>query len=170
MDESEEAANSLVKAVTKNDGASKRFISMIQGYKEQADGSVHMALPFKGEELVEYIDFLGKGQYFKKKKVPFNPGTHIFNIRFANKLFIQSFQDSYKDSHGTNCFRDLEKNNYSEIINGGECIIYSKNRGYMFVFHDYTVITIKVMRKNKKNIFLCSEKTEELINDFNEHT
>jgi len=169
MDDSEVATETLIKAVTKDDGASKRFIEMIQGHREQVDG-VHMTLPIKGEELVEYIEFLGRGQYFKKNKVPFNPNTQVFNIRFANKPFIQSFQESYRDNHGTNCFRDLEQNEGTEVINGGECLIYGKNRGYMFVFHDYTVITIKVLRKNKKNITRCNEKIEKLISDFNEYT
>lgn len=169
MDDDEVAAESLIKAVTKADGASRRFIEMIQGHREEADG-VHMTLPIKGEELVEYIEFLGKGQYFKKHGVPFNPNTHIFNIMFANKPFIQSFQESYRGTHGTNCFRDLEQNWRTEIINDGECLIYEKNRGYMFVFHDYTVITIKVMKKNKKNTARCNEKIEQLISDFNKYT
>ena len=169
MDNSETAADSLIKAVKKDDVASKRFIKMIQSHREQVDG-VHMTLPIKGEELVEYIEFLGKGQYFKKHKIPYNPNTQVFNIRFGNKAFIQSFQESYRDKHGTNCFRDLEQNERTEVINGGECLIYQKNKGYMFVFHDYTVITIKVLRKNRKNILRCNDKTEKLISDFNKYT
>lgn len=169
VDDSELASNTLIKAVTKSDGASKKFIRMIQSVKE-LPGEVHMTMPIRGEDLVEYIGFLGKGQFFKKHRTVFNPRDFVFDISFANKQIIRHFQESYEAQHKSNPFRDLEQNGYSEVINGGECIIYSKNRGYMFVFHDYTVITIKILRKNKKNIALCAKKVEKLISDFNENT
>lgn len=168
VDDDDMAADTLIKAVTKDAGASKRFIKMVQGFKEESS-EVHMTLPIRGEELVEYIEFLGKGQYFKKHKVPLNMGRFVMNIRFANKLFIRSFQESYVGQHNSNPFRDLENDKFSEIIGGGECIIYSKNKGYMFVLHDYTVVTVKVLKKNKKNTVLAQEKMEQLISDFNEY-
>ena len=62
------------------------------------------------------------------------------------------------------------KNKFSEVINDGECIIYSKNKGYMFVLHDYTAITVKILNKNRKNMMLTKRKQNEIISDFNKHT
>lgn len=166
-DDNELASNTLIKAVTKSDGASKKFIRMVQCVKELS-GEIHMTMPIGGEEIVEYIEFLGKGQFFKKNKAVFNPKAFVFDITFANKQVARHFQESYEMQHQSNPFRDLEQNGYSEVINGGECIIYSKNRRYMFLFHDYTVVTVKVLRKNKKNMTLCAKKVENLISDFNE--
>ncbi len=169
VDNSEMAANTLIKAITKEDGASNKFVKMVQSAKE-GSREVHMTIPIGGEELVEYIQFLGKGQYFKKHRVAFNPDRFVMNIRVANKQVTKSLQESYIERHKSNPFRDLEKNKYSEVINGGECIIYSKNRGYMFVFHDYTAITVKILKKNRKNILITQGEINELISDFNERT
>lgn len=32
------------------------------------------------------------------------------------------------------------KNRYSEVLSDGDCIIYSKNASFLFIFHDYTSI------------------------------
>ena len=91
-------------------------------------------------------------------------------ILFANKQVTSSLQGSYIEKHKSNPFRDLEKNKFSEVINNGECIIYSNNKGYMFVFHDYTAITVTILNKNRKNVLIAKSKINDIINDFNKHT
>jgi hypothetical protein len=169
VDDDELAASTLIKAVTKEDGASKRFINMARNVVEGSN-EVYMDIPIKGEELVEYIHFIGKGQYFKKHRKAYNPDRFVMKILFANKQVTRSLQESYIESHKSNPFRDLEKNKFSEVIYDGECIIYSKNKGYMFVFHDYTTITVKILNKNRKNMMLTKKKTNEIISYFNKHT
>ena len=169
LDNDELAADTLIKAVTKNNGASSKFIAMVQTAREK-NNYVHMKMPINGEDLVEYISFLGKGQYFKKNKKVFNPNKYVMQPLFANKQVSKPFKEAYQKEHNSNPFTDLHTNKYSEVINDGECVIYSKNNGYMFVFHEYTVITIKVLRKNRKNVLLSQGKIKEILSDFNKNT
>ena len=164
------AASTLIEAVTKDNGASKRFISMVSTAKPQPGGEVHMRIPIKGAELVEYINFLGKGQYFKIYQVPFEPEKFVMQLLFANKQIMGAIKESYAQKHGTDPIRDLEKNGYSEIINSGECIIYSKENSFMFVFHDYTVITIRVLMKSRKNKKIAHESRRQIVRDFQRRT
>ncbi len=168
-DNSEFAAKSLIKAVTKEDGASKRFIRMVQTAKKHQN-EVQMDIPIKGDELIEYIYFLGKGQFFKKYGVVYNPKHFVMKIAYVNKHVTKSFKEIYITNHNSNPFRDLENNKYSEVINNGECIIYSKNREYMFVFHDYTTIIVVILKKNKKNTLIAQSKVNELLKDFGAYT
>ncbi len=138
---------------------------MVQSAREEPT-EVKMTLPIDGKELVEYMHFLGKGQYFKKNNIAFNSDRFVMVVLYANKQVTKSFQDAYIVKHKTNPYRDLEINKYSEVINNGECIIYSKNNNFMFVFHDFTIITIKILRKNKKNTLVALKKEREMFNDF----
>jgi hypothetical protein len=169
MDCDEKAADTLINAVTKNDGASKRFINMVQGVKKQ-NGNALMTIPIKGSELLEYIFFLGKGQYFKENLVPFDPQKYVMKILFANKQVINHLKNSYFHRHNSDPMRDLEKNEHSEIINNGECIIYSQNNGYMFTFHDYTVITIEILSKSRKNYKIAQNSKTQILKDFSKST
>ena len=77
---------------------------------------------------------------------------YVLLRRFYNKQVSASFEANYEERFGSNNFRDLEANLYTEVIASGESMIYCKNDKYMFTFHDYVVITIDVKRRNKKNI------------------
>jgi hypothetical protein len=163
------ASKTLIKAVTKGDGASKRFKDMVRTAERNVD-EVHMRIPIKGPELVEYIHFLGKGQYFKDNLVPFDPDKLEMEILFANKQVTGSLISSYKEKHGSDPFRDLEKNSFSKIINNGECIIYSKENEYMFSFHDYTVITVKILNKSRKNKKIAYLSRRQIVKDFKKYS
>ncbi|MFS2047488.1 hypothetical protein ACEN9J_38240 [Variovorax sp. Varisp41] len=89
---------------------------------------------------MEYIIFLGKGQYFRKFGVIYREDRQVMVVSFANKTVHATLEASYEHEHGTNPFRDLEKNRYSEVLSDGDCIIYSKNASFLFIFHDYTSI------------------------------
>lgn len=165
-DNDELAADTLIKAVTKNNGTANKFIDMVQTAKEK-NGYIHMEVPINGDELVEYINFLGKGQYFKRNHKAFNPNKYVIQPLFANKQVSKTFKEAYQKKYKSNPFTDLHKNKFSEVINDGECVIYSKNNGYMFVFHQYTVITVKVLKKNRKNILSSRRAINEILSDFN---
>lgn len=165
MDCDEKAADTLINAITKKDGASKRFINMVQSVKEY-NGSTLLTVPIKGSELLEYIYFLGKGQYFKENLVPFDSQKKVMKVLFANKQVIKFIKNSYFHRHSSDPMRDLEKNEHSEVINNGECIIYSRNNGYMFTFHDYTVITVEILSKSRKNYRIAQNSKIQILKDF----
>ncbi len=169
VDNDEFAAETLINAVKKSNGTSNRFIDMARTARKGIN-KVYMKLPIKGNELVEYISFLGKGQHFKKHKTPYNPDKLVMKMLFANKQTTRSLMAAYQDKHDSNPFRDLEQNKYSEVINGGECIIYSKNNSHMFVFHDSTAITVGILKRNRKNHAEATKRTNEILQDFNAYT
>jgi len=72
------AANTLINAVTKDEKRSKRFIDMVLNAQEGSD-VVTMEVPIRAEELIEYIHFLGKGQYFKSNTSVFNPERYVMD-------------------------------------------------------------------------------------------
>ena len=87
------AANTLINAVTKEDGRANRFIDMVLTAKEQIDG-VHMEMPIKGHELIEYLHYLGKGQFFKARGTPYNPCNLVMEIQFVNKQVLAPLEEA----------------------------------------------------------------------------
>lgn len=162
---SEVAANALISAVTKEDGRSKRFIDMVLTAKE-LDSEVHMEIPIKGEELIEYLHFLGKGQFFKVTGAIYDPKKYVMVVKFVNKQVLSSLEASYRQRHGSSPFSDLTQNSRSEVINDGECIIWSKNRSFLFIFHNYAAVIVNVLRKNRKNLAKVGGSESYLINSF----
>jgi hypothetical protein len=159
------AAESLIRAVTKDEKSSVRFVGMIAG-ANQVGGEVHVEIPISGHELLEYIYFLGKGQYFRTRHRIFDLKSQVMLVDFVNKQVHSTFQATYQARYGTHPVRDLEKNVYSEVLSGGDCVIWSKNDNYLFVFHDYTSIGIRVKRRNRKNSERESRCNAQLIADF----
>ncbi len=163
--DAEFAAQSMITAVTRDDKRSGRFVKMLQTAHETIDG-VHFKIPISGVELLEYMQFLGKGQYFKRFRVVFQPAKQVMLTSFANKEVHSAFEASYEAQHGSNPYRDLEKNGYSEVLSGGDCIIYSKNSNFMFLFYDYTSVSIRIKRRNPKNSMRKQEANAQLLEDF----
>lgn len=160
------AAETLIDAVTKGDGRrASRFIDMIRDAKERASG-VEMNLPLSGEELLKYMEYLGKGQYFKRTGRVFQTSTHVMLFDYANKEVMRFIEGNYGIEHGSNPFRDLEQNYYSEVLSDGDCIVYSKNLSYLFVFHDYTAIIVCVKLRNRKNMERARLNRRQIISDF----
>ncbi len=171
VDNDECAAETLINAVKKSNGASNRIIDMALTAKiNKETNTVRMKMPIKGNELVEYISFLGKGQHFKKHKMPYNPDKLVMKMRFANKQETRSLRVGYQDKHDSGTCRDSEQNKYSEVINGGECMIYSKNNSHEFVFHDNTTITAGILKRNRKNDAEATKCTNKILQDFNAYT
>jgi hypothetical protein len=164
-DNPELAANVLISAVTSDDGRSERFIQVAAEARSTPHG-VEANVPIYGHELLEYISFLGRGQYFRKRGMPFNQDTQVMIIDYVNKLVMSAFSEGYANTHGTNPFSDLMQNRYSESFGDGECIIYSKNDCYLFLFHSYTAIIIKIKRRSAKNLERSRASAEELLNHF----
>jgi len=129
---SELSSKTIIDALSKENGASKRFVKMIQTARKVGK-EVQMDIPFKGGELIEYIHFLGKGQFFKKNQQVFNPNQFVMEVLFANKTITKSLEEAYILKHKSHPWTDLGSNKYTEVINGSECMIYSKNNNYMFV-------------------------------------
>ncbi|BEP70864.1 MULTISPECIES: hypothetical protein [unclassified Variovorax] len=160
------AAQALIDVVTADDRRSGRFIEMLQTAEHADDGDVHLTMPLSGTELLEYMTFLGKGQYFKKFGTVFQSSTHVMLFDFFNKQVMQTIEFSYEAWHESNPFRDLEQNAYSEVLSDGDCIIYTKNNKFMFVFHEYTCLAVRVLRRNRKNEAREQLKRAEILEDF----
>lgn len=159
------AAQTLVRAVAREDRSSARFVDMVASATTHAD-EVHMEIPISGPELLEYMQFLGKGQYFKKSHSIFQPRVQVMLVGFANKEVHAAFEASYHLEHGTNPFRDLESNRYSEVFSEGDCIIWSKNSNFLFIFHDYTSVSIWIKRRNRKNTVREQGTNAQVLADF----
>ena len=115
------AANTLINSVVKDNGATKRIIDMLNTANAAEEGTIHAEMPIDAKELIEYIHYLGKGQYFKVNGKPYNPNTQIMDPTFANKQILSWIENSYVRQCKRNPFLDLQKNSHTEIISNGEC-------------------------------------------------
>jgi hypothetical protein len=145
------AAEALISAISTDDGRSRRFIRMAAEAQETFEGGAVMNIPIFAEELLEYISFLGRGQYFRKRGTPFDDKRQVMIVDFVNKPVMVTFEAHYRLQHGTSPFADLMQNRYAESFSDGDCVIYSKNDRFMFLFHSYTAITIQIKCRNPKN-------------------
>jgi hypothetical protein len=163
--DSDFGAEALLKAATSDDKRSARFVKMLQTAQHTNEG-VQLTVPILGTELLEYVRFLGKGQYFKQFGVIFQPAKQVMLVAYCSKDVHSALESSYEAQHGSNPYRDLEKNKYSEVLSGGDCIIYSKNANFLFIFHDYTSVIIRIKRRNRKTAELEKKQDASLIKDF----
>jgi hypothetical protein len=83
--DSDLAANTLISAITSDDGRAQRFNQMAAEAKDTSDGGAMMNIPVFAQELLEYISFLGRGQYFRKRSRPFDQGSQVMIVDFINK-------------------------------------------------------------------------------------
>jgi hypothetical protein len=163
--DAEFAAQAMITAVTRADRRSGRFVQMLQTVEEAADG-VHFTIPISGPELLEYMRFLGKGQYFRKFGMIYRQESQVMLVSFTNKTVHSALELSYEGLHGTNPYRDLKQNRYAEVLSGGDCIIYSKNSSFLFIFHDYTSVIVEIKRRNPKNTKREQERNARVLADF----
>ena len=153
------AVETLRKAIVKDNGASKRFIDMMHTARATNEGSVHLEMPINAKELIEYMHYLGKGQFFKLKHRPYNPREQVMLVEFVNKQALHPLEGSY--------IENLRLDSYTEDINNGECLIWAKNNKFLFLFHNYIAVIVEVLRKNKKNIAKVKKSEAELYKYFN---
>lgn len=151
------SANTLTEAVLKNDNRAQRFIDMANTARD-GSGGIHMSIPIGAADLLKYMEFLGKGIYFKKYGSPLNPKSELMLLNLHNRGVTKIFEEHYISKYGVSPYRHLELNEYSEVINSGEAIIYAKNKSFMVLLHDYTCITIKILSKSKRNEARVREK------------
>ena len=152
-------------AASGNSITTGRFMDMIKSSRASSEG-VEMTLPISGSELVEYTEFLGKGQYLKQTGIVFDPTAHVLEVDYITKHVFLAIDESYQQRFGSSPFRDLEKNPLSEVISNGQCIIWSRDNQYLFIFHDSTAITIKVLERNSENEKKAQKSVNLLLENF----
>jgi len=101
------AVDTMVNEYTK-DKRNNRLSNVLTNGEEKEFG-IYCKLPFNGEELYSYMEYLGKGQYFKKTGKIFSKSKNIMTFLYLNKEFNIIFGNKYKKLHGTNNFIDLAK-------------------------------------------------------------
>ena len=160
------ATKTFIHAITSNSTSAARFAETFIRAEQRLD-HVELELPINAEELINYIRYLGKGQYFKENLVPLDVDKYVMRMQYINKERCMYIEEQYKREHNSSPFRDLEKNRYSELINDGQCIIYSKDNSYLFFFHDYTAIMINVLKATGENRRLAEESEDYIKKYFN---
>ena len=109
------------------------------------------SMPIKGPELIEYISFLGKGQFLRQTGKIYDPQKNVMEILWANKQIMSQLEKDYETQHHSNPFRDLKKNPNTELINDGECVINSDKFKYLFFIHDYFFVSITILPNTRRN-------------------
>jgi len=159
------ASSAMIKEYTK-EKKNTRLVDVLNSTLESKYG-IYAKLPFNGEELYSYMEYLGKGQYFKKTTKIYSKSKYIMIFKYMNKEFNIIFSDSYLKQFGSDNFKDLSKNPYSEVINNGECIIYAKeNNKYLFVFHSHTTIIIEIYKRCNRTQKMAIKNKQKILNDF----
>ena len=159
------AARTLTEAILRDDNTSPRFAHMMRTAEHHPDG-VHIAIPIDGEDLYEYLCFLGKGQHFRSTRTVFDPRSHVIQAEFINKQVMASLEWDYTRSLRANPFSDLARNPRTESVADGECLIYSKGHEHLFLFHHYTGAIIRVPRRTKKTAIRARKLRDALLKDF----
>lgn len=161
------ALDTLTEAISKNKnkGRAKRFTQMVRS-AEAVPGGISMEIPIKGEELIEYIHFLGKGQFFKANDIIYEPSKYVMFIEFVNKQILAPLEKSYESCCISNPFQDLRCNSFAEDINNGDCIIWSKGNRFLFIFHNYTAIIVEIKKRNATTIAEAKKKESYILKHF----
>jgi hypothetical protein len=145
------AARTLCEAILRNDNTSPRFHQMMLTAEHHAH-AVQAAIPIDGQDLYEYLCFLGKGQHFRSTGTIFDPRSRVIQAEFVIKPVMAALEQSYANSQGTNPFGDLASNPHAESVGGGECLIWSKGHEHLFLFHRYTAAIVRVPLRTKKSM------------------
>lgn len=150
-DDSELAAKALIRAFTKRKSVPNRLWEMYYSAKE-VNGHVEANMPVYGRELLDYATFFGKGLYYLKHKRVFNEKREVMHIHFFNKQVHSSFAQHYENRFSSNPIKDLENNSNSWVVVEDECVIWSKNRSHLIIFHHFISFGIRFKSRNKKTI------------------
>jgi len=159
------AADTLIKAILRQDNTSERFVRMVRTAEEHSDG-VHMKIPINGQDLYDYLCFLAKGQHFKSTKTIFDARSHVLQVEFINKLVMARLEQNYTRTLLSNPFSDLAQNPRTESIGAGECLIYSKEHEHLFLFHQYTGAIIRTPRRTRKSVSKARKLRDTLYREF----
>lgn len=163
--DTELASKALIRAFTKREHVPNRLWQMYDSAKEKGN-DVHAKMPITGQELLDYATYFGKGLYFLKYQRVFNDKKDVLYIRFANKQVHSVHSSSYEKKFNSSPIRDLEKNQYSKVIASNECVIWSKNRGNLVVFHDFISFSIEFKNRNQRTLRKKHELDSEILDGF----
>jgi len=144
---------------------SARLTQSLGSASLQLDG-VHLAMPLTGQEIHDYSVFLAKGQYLRRSKQVFDPAERVIHVRvFLSKALTGALESEYRVTHGASPFEDIRANPLCETLGSGECLIWSKNYEYLFLFHHYTSIAIHVPLRTKKSARRAAVLRADLIQE-----
>lgn len=159
------AANALIRAFTKRKNVPQRYWDMYDSAEEK-DGQVVAKMPVSGRELLEYAKFFGKGLYFIKNGKVFNESRQVMHVRFFNKQVHMNHAKHYEKTFSSNPIKDLESNPRSWVIAEDECLIWSKNSKFMIIFHHFISFSIKFKSRNRKTLTQQRDLENDILNDF----
>lgn len=108
-----------------------------------------------------------KDNNLKQNGKVFDPTTRLIEIDYITKQVFLAIEKDYQSKFNSSPFRDLEKNPLAEVINGGQCIIWSRDDQYLFIFHDSTAIIVKVLERNHDNERQAQESVNSIMKSFN---
>jgi hypothetical protein len=145
------AVDSVLQGLAKPDRRVTQVQRMLSTAVELPEGGAIMTVPFTGPELIRYITYLGRGQFFKERKTVYDRSTHVFEFFWIPKTDLGSFAKAYKNELGSDPIDDLMLNLGSEVITNGECIVHTKDSEYLFVLHRVVVIGIRVLKRTRSN-------------------
>lgn len=159
------ASKSIIKEFDKN----KRNKKLTKIFENSTIGKygIYTKMPFNGLELYLYMEYLGKGQFFKKTGKIYSKSKYIMIFTYINKESNIIFTEKYKKIHTSDNFKDLKENLYTEVVYNGECLIYAKEYyKYMFVFHKHTVVLVEVKKRNNRTSRMALKNKENVIKMF----
>ena len=128
----------------------------------------YLTFPIPGNDLVEYMWFLGKGQFLIETGKLYDPDKYVMQLKWYNKIITKSFEENYRTQFESNCFEDLKKNPLAKLINEGECIIHIQNKfSYGYFLHNYIAIGIDILNNSRKNKKTANASRIRILKDFN---
>ena len=163
--DNELAAKALIRAFTKRKNVPSRLWEMYDS-SEEVNGHVEAKMPVYGQELLDYATYFGKGLYFIKHKKVFNEKREVMHISFFNKQVHSGFADNYENRFSSNPIKDLELNSNSWVIAEDECVIWSKSRSSLIIFHHFISFAIKFKTRNRKTVEKKIELENSILEDF----
>lgn len=160
------AANALIRAFTKRENVPERYWRMYDSAKENSSGQIEARMPINGQELIEYATYFGKGLYYMKYGRIFNDKREVMHIGFYNKHVHLSHADHYQKSFSSNPVKDLESNPHSWVVAEDECVIWSKNRSHLIIFHHFISFGIEFKDYNREMLLKKKQLEKSILDNF----
>jgi len=125
----------------------------------QSEGElVRVSFPASPGDILSYLDFLAKGQYFLTTGYFLTNSKLIYIPDMYCRGLLDRFDNYYKSGSGTK-FEDLKQNPYSQVLGNGEVIAWAKGLDFVFCLNETIMLGGRIvqptranMRKRDKNI------------------
>lgn len=143
-----------------------KYFKSLKKSAETTPVDQEVTIPLSGKDVVDYMTYLGKGQFLKDTAEVYDPEKYVMKLEWFNKLVMAELEKHYTKSNNRNPFMDLIKNIMAEPINTGECIIHAKDGTYLFFFHNYILIAINILKKSRKNKRIANESRIKILKGF----